>query len=241
MDNYMLKVNYFYNTIIEFIEKGIQEKKYFYNSRIFENEQTDDVINKQMHKNIMKAISKIVSTSEGQTLYLHAISEKYNDNSRIYVTKEIVRVATLEYYKDQIKQTGTIDINMDIHNLNISQKTIEILKEKLCISNDIVTLKDILNISVDDSENWIYAAGNSKREINDLLKFSNDIYSIIVQNSTNKELLTQIKELDNKRLTIHNQILQLEKQEQSIINSIKNLKVELFKANGVDNKTNIKR
>ena len=175
------------------------------------------------------------------------------------IVKEIVRMATLSYYKDKFVETGEIDANMSISDLNISKNTIKFLKEKLCITDDVVRLKDIINITFDDLPDWSYRGGSNKKEINDLVSFCSDIYSILVNKNLNeecysvnnksvkpkyvknRELLISIKNLEERYSVIEAKKLELEQEEQSIIDDIKKLKNELFEANSVDREINLKR
>lgn len=242
------KIYFFYNTVTEIVEKGINENKYFYNSSIFKGNQKDELINNVMEEYIFNACIEFFSTVEGPKLYAHFINESYSDISRVYVVKEIVRIATLSYYKDKFEETGSIDINMDIRCLNISDCTINNLKKKLFITDNVVRLKDIMNITYDDFLDWNFNGGSNKKEIKDLVVFCSDIYSafidnesVISENLNNKELLIKIKSLEEKYSAIQTRKQELQREEQDVLNSIKKLKNELFEINSVEEEAYFQR
>lgn len=247
----MNDIAFFYNSIIEFVERGIQDNRYFSNSSIFRSEKCLDKINDVMRNYIYNACIKFLSTDNGQVLYSHFMGRSYSNNSRIYITKEIVNIATLLYYRDVFEKTGSIDINMDINNLNVSKATIKAFKDNLGLGYDAVRLKDIINLSLEDVSCWKYNGGSSKKEIYYLIEFCNGIYCALTNNATYnsavkgkyiemRKLLFQIKELEIEYSDIQNKKEELHKREFEIIDNVKLLKCKLFEI-GTNEKNNLKR
>ena len=235
-----LESSYFYNTILEFIEKGITENRYFYNNTIFKSND-ENIINDEMKEYIFKACSNMLLNSNDKRLYYRFTGNSYTDNSRIYVVKQIVREVTLSYYKDKLKNTGLIDANMDVHNLNVSNNTIEFLKKELSIPNDIVRLIDLIDINRKDLERFKYNGGSNKNELNDLVSFCEDVYNILLNNSKNNDTVNQINILEETYYNVTNKIIQLEKQQQYILNEIKALKGQLFEDNSINSNISFQR
>ena len=137
---------------------------------------------------------------------------------------------------------------MDIRCLNISDCTINNLKKKLFITDNVVRLKDIMNITYDDFLDWNFNGGSNKKEIKDLVVFCSDIYSafidnesVISENLNNKELLIKIKSLEEKYSAIQTRKQELQREEQDVLNSIKELKNELFEINSVEEEAYFQR
>lgn len=231
MKDYKLESSFFYNTIIDFIEKGITENRYFYNNSILKSG-NGNTINDEIKEYIFNACTNMLLNNNDKHLY-YRFTKEYNDNSRVYIAKQIVREVTLSYYKDKIKNTGSIDTNMDVHNLNVSNNTIEFLKKELSISNDIVRLIDIIDINRQDLERFKYNGGSNKKELKDLVSFCEDVYNILVNNSQNSDTIDQINSLEERYYNVTNMIIELEKQQQDILDEIKVIKGQLFENNNV--------
>ncbi len=255
MANYELERAKFYRTIVKMIETGISNNKYFYNNAVFCDETGS--INNYMKAKFFSVISEMFPNSDKSISYLHYRNTGiYPSASWTNYAKEIGRIATFSYYRDKFKQEGKIDLDMNILDLNIPPKSLNLIRENIT-ANDVITLRDVISITTNQVLNWNNSHRYNRKHVIDLTNFCSDIISDLI-NSDNldnneldiyhKELLLKSKGLLNKIETLEQKYdyvyktrKDLELQEQSLLEEIEKCKSELLELNSLDKIISIRK
>ncbi len=240
MSDYEKELNTFYIKVIETIEYGIQENKYFYNIYIFNEGQ--EFLTDYMEKEIFDIVSKMFPDAKSlSSLLYYNNNSAYSNVSFIHLVKEIGRYATMSYYKDKFKSEGKIDLDMDIRNFNLSLKALNLLKDNIITNDDIITLGDVLKISTIEVLNWDNSNRYNKKQVIDLTNFCTDlIYNNSFDNSSFyknmhqqqrlikcRELIEKLSSLQDQYNSVSSKRKELELSEKEILETMQKLRSEL--------------
>lgn len=250
MTNYELERAKFYQTIVKMIKIGIPNNKYFYNTSVFCDE--NGSITDYMKAKILLVISEMFPKSDESISYLHyKNNEPYLSASWINYAKEIGKIATFSYYRDKFKQEGTIDFDMNILNLNIPPKSLNLIRENIS-TNEIITLRDVISITTNQVLNWNNSHRYNRKNVIDLTYFCSDILSDLVDSnelniyheellSKSKEIISKIKTMQIEYNNVYKVRKELELQEQLLSEEIEKCKNELLELNSLDKRTNVRK
>ncbi len=230
-----------YLKLSKIFKNGIKEDKYFYNAKIF----TDD--NGALADYVKTGILSFVKSSfpEGKRS-MYSLSY-YNSSScpvmsLIKMAKDIGMNISFDYYSNKFKENGKVDLNMDVRNFNISLKGLQLIKEILASDSDTITLGEIFKINKYQVLNWTNNSKFNKKDALALVAFCdnivcdfdslNDPYCVDLYEAESmnraKQIISSLSLLEKQYNEVHSKKIELELLEKKLETSIGSLKGELL-------------
>ena len=252
MTNYEKEFNRFYLKVVDTIEHGVNEHKYFYNTFVFD--EGSGYLTDYMERKIFEIISQMFPDDKSVSYLNYYNDSKYSTVSFISCAKEIGRYATMSYYKDKFIEDGKIDLDMNVRNFNISSKAFNLL-ESMFSDTDDISLKHVLKLTKSQVLNYSNSNRFNKKDVLDLIDFCDSLISDFTSVNgseyaklydlelllRSKEVLDKISVLEKKYDEIYNKRKELELTEQKTLVDIQKLREELFEINSVRDELGSKR